>query len=332
MKLLDEIWRLIFTKYLDFVDTARCRLVSKRFKYLIDNLGPTELAIYDCSKFYNQLEKFYVDHDREPVYWIQLSKLNFFRFKPNSSFQIMFKHLKFLQIYLSLNALSRDEKKLFKKFNLEFLNEFTSLEKLYLNEVSISRSQTLRLPRLKVFSIELFSRREAREDPRFYGINYRKQPFLVLDSKVERLFCARATLLVINHPECIEFLECRRDEFKTEQLAQFKSLKVIYLPASESVVAAFRVLESLEELHLNKYDRYANRDQQRGNLIRQLINERGTSRRNVKIYFSDILLPFKGPLFAACLQLRIEHYHELIGRVREVSFVWYESLIEWLSK
>lgn len=49
MDLLDEIWQLIFREYLDLVKTIRCRMVSKRFKFLIDQLSSDQLSAYDES-------------------------------------------------------------------------------------------------------------------------------------------------------------------------------------------------------------------------------------------------------------------------------------------
>lgn len=46
MELLDDNWRLIFSEYLDLIEAVRCRLVSKRLRFLIDQVHPTELLFY----------------------------------------------------------------------------------------------------------------------------------------------------------------------------------------------------------------------------------------------------------------------------------------------
>ena len=73
----------------------------------------------------------------------------------------------------------------------------------------------------------------------------------MLGSKVKKLLCARSKLLVIKHPECIEYLECRNElnsDLEFEQLVQFKSLKVLHFPVTKVLVDAFEFLENLEEL------------------------------------------------------------------------------------
>lgn len=209
MELLDEIWRLIFTDYLTLADAFRCRRVSKRFKFLIDQLAISELIVYNRSF---PFLIYYYKGDQTPSHWIQLYEFNF---EPNSSFRIVLENLKHLELSYYLE----------KEFNLEVFNQFTRLEKLYLDKVIISKNQTIRLPMLKVFSIRLWSERENKCNPaHFCLINYAKEPYLMLDSKVEKLFCHRMKLLVIKHPECIEFIKCI-DLYKPIRRA-FKNLQV----------------------------------------------------------------------------------------------------------
>lgn len=327
MELLDEIWQLIFARHLDAVDTLRCRRVSKRFRFLVDQLCLTELAVYGhkpsmpglCSPCYG-------DYDHDPFHWIQVYQ---FDFGPNSSsFQIVFRNLKFLQLDLDL------KRNCGKIFNLELLNEFTGLEKLYTNTVVIRTTQTLRLPRLKVFSIKLYSEREYDNRPAtsYFRFNYKKQPRLVLDSKVEKLFCARATiLLVINHPENIKFLEYRRDDLPrnsawgAEQLILFKNLKILYSPVSKTVADAFQELKKLDELHLDRFEGGARNWNEQKQFISQLMKT-ATSSSKVKIYFSGVSAPFEWDGKFIPLNLKIANYHKLADCVSEVKEINYENL------
>lgn len=308
MELLDEIWRLIFAEHLDFVETVRLRRVSKRFKFLVDQLRPTELFVYGHRPQICRGRSF--RDDRNSSNWIQLCG---FHLKANSSFQIVFANLRVLELDILLG-------KAWKKgtpFNLELLNEFNRLEKLYLNMVIISRTQTLRLPNLRVFSLHLLSEQEYAE------IRTRRQhPRLVLDSKVKRLFCPRITLLDINYPEFIEsfmFLDIfesltRSVEINRPNPTLFKSLRVVYVTFNKSVLFFCEELENLEEIHFVLIW-----DEER-----PLLNELGPritalKRKNVKIYF-----------LLDSLEAEIQNYHKLPERVRMAS-VDYGCLIRSLD-
>lgn len=81
------------------------------------------------------------------------------QFEPNSSFHGLFANLRVLQLSISLRKLIQSEA----EFNLEHLNGLIHLEKLFVDTMVISRTQTLLLPKLKVLSIELCSEDEFQE-------------------------------------------------------------------------------------------------------------------------------------------------------------------------
>lgn len=291
MDLLDEIWVLIFRRYLDGIDTMRCRQVSKRFNFLIDQFCLTELLVCDYHSTCYDVHSV----DREPGLWIQLFEFNL---KPNSSFQAVFaERLKFLQMNIKLT----------REFNLEILNEFVCLEKLNLMRVIISRTQTLKLPKLTTFSIRLYTEREYKYHSR--PINYDREPRLVLDSKVKNLFSAYQKVFVIKHPECIEVLDCER-EMESEKLVLLKNLRILQHNLSESLLNAFETLEKLEELHLDTFIRNENAlEKQR--LMNELMRKRFELKRKVNVYLLEVSWPFEQLLTEPRLGVRIKNYHKL---------------------
>lgn len=319
MDLLDEIWSLIFREHLPFLDAVRCRRVSKRFKFLIDQLRPAELFIYA----YTPASCFTYRYESESTMWMQLRKWDFY-LESNSSFQIVFANLKFLQLEKCLN----------KKFNLEFFNEFVQLEKLYLNLVVISRSQTLKLFKLKVLSIKLVSDNEHECRYRYGPLDYDREPRLTVDCKLEELLGARSSLFQMNHPECIRHLE--RDpshplwpsEMQLEQLILFKNLRILHSRLTETILAAFPFFEHLQELHLDRYEKTANYQ-----LINQLLSKRHELKRATKIYFTDILVTKSGQLIGCGkLHKKIRFYHQLADCVPREIKIDYSELEIFLNE
>ena len=327
MELLDEIWRLIFIEHLDLLDTVRCRRVSKRFKSLVDQLRPTELLVYGhkCSYSIDFSHK----DGRSPSHWIQLYRL---RLKWNSSFQIVFANLRVLELNIELEERSKGERD---EFHLELLNEFVRLEELYVNKLTIYRNQTLRLPYLKVLSIELHSKDDLKENSvsRQERI-YRQQPRLVLDSTVWKLSCEQTTLLDIKHPEYVECFKCSASDLEVKAMNRFKKLRVLQILHSklpESKLSIIESLKSLEELHVGLPMK------EKEPLLKQMMARRAALGKEMKIYVADVCLPSDEPLGTSIdlhedpLKFRIQHYHRLPDCVGEVKEIYYERLISWLD-
>lgn len=325
MEFPDEIWVLIFRKYLDGIETIRCRILSKRFKFLIDRFCLNELLVYDHNSSWKNPDSLLhepYEVDREPDLWIQLFEFNL---KPNSSFPLVFARLKFLQINRDLR----------KAFNLEIFNELVCLERLLLPRVIISRSQTLKLPRLKVFSINLVSKRDGMFSGKVQErINYDREPRLVLDSKVERLADGNQKLLVLKHSECIEVLHLRSNSVESEKLIQFKNLRVLNSKLTQSLLDAFERLEKLEELHLDvcfggRVDKEVVIKRQP--LIDRLMSLRLQLKRKTKVYIQGILWPFEGTFCRFPTELRIRNYHKLADCVESMRED-YSDLVEYLDR
>lgn len=311
MELLNEIWSLIFREHLPLLDVIRCRLVSKRFKFLVDHLHPTELFVYHYSP---EASRFTDRYERESTRWMQWRKYQF-HLEANSSFQIMFSNLRFLQLETHLD----------KKFNLEIFNEFAQLEQLYLNSVVISRSQTLKLPKLKVLSIELYSDNESKRRDIYRPLDYDREPRLVLDCKLEQLIGARSTLLQIKHPECVQHLEDKnlcRFELKLEELISFKNLRILYSPLTDAALAAFPFFEHLQELHLDRHNQTTTRYQL---MIDQLLSKRRELKRDIKIYFAGILVTELGLIECLTLYDKLRFYHLLADRVPNETMLQYSE-------
>ena len=327
MELLDEIWSLIFREHLDLLDMIRCRRVSKRFRFLIDQLRPSELFIYFICPNVNSTYRY----ERASAIWWQWRKQPF-RLEVNSSFYIVFANLKILQLEMALY--NEDSP-------LEVFNEFVKLEKLYLNDVVIARSETLKLPRLKTLSVRLKSadEHEREECGRIFPLNYDRQPRLVIDCKLEELLGARSNLLVLKHPECIHHLEIPalmpfRPGMKLEELALFPNLRTLHSPLTQAVLDAFQLFGHLEELHLdyNFPHRwrlfFPEKRETKIRFIKQLLEKNAELKRKTKIYFNHILITkFEERFFHEKFQI----YHQGADCVRDKVRIEYYKLIHLLN-
>lgn len=333
--LLDELWSLIFREYLDLVDLVRMREVCKRFKFLVDQLGLSEVLVFNYPiRFLNVLKV-----DKVPYLWIRSRgfelELNCPKF---IAFRTLFANLKHLQLGI---ALGRDG------LNLEVLNEFTKLEKLHVEEMRIKRDLVLRLPKLRTLSIRLQSEREYILRPHeVKRLNYDREPHLVVDSRVETLICKRLNLIRLKHPECIEFLES--EIANRDNIGSFQNLRVLHTVITESILANFQILNHLQEIHLS-WNKCKMMPDVAGELVRmidQLSGKNCELKKNVKIYFLNFPLtrPLKelfldlleyrtisGFFLLDLLAARIRQYHNLIGPVPCVESVDYLPLIRCLD-
>ena len=305
----------------------RFRQVSKRFKFLIDQFCMSELLVYGGS----QLEQLHYTDDREPGLWLWLSEFNFV---PNSSLLNMFAKLKFLQMNI----------KLYEEFNLEIFNEFIELEKLYLKDVVISRSQSLRLPKLKVLSIRILTKSQSEYTGKVQErIHYSREPRLTLDSKVEKLsyyyvhYYAEYNVLELKNPECIEVLHCTNG-VHVNMLSLLQNLRVLCINGLElklsRVINVFENLKKLEEFHLDIYIGESKKGL--GGLIEKLMSLEAVLGRKIKVFLFGISIPFEGPLpwFNSDLNtlgLRIANYQKLANRVGYPD-AEYDSLIRSLDQ
>ena len=70
-------------------------------------------------------------------------------------------------------------------------------------------------------------------------------------------------------------------------LFQFKNLRILCTTITEGVLEAFSFLTNLQELHL---EQNVWRELENKQLMEQLLSKRSELKRDVKIYFNDILI------------------------------------------
>ena len=335
--LLGELWSMIFKEYLDLIDLVQMRKVCKRFKFLVDQLGLSEVLVFSSSNPFRNVLKV----DKEPYHRIRLRDFQLELSCPKFiAFRNLFGNLKHLQLSLT----NRSE-----GLNLEVLNEFIKLEKLHVEDMRIKRDLILRLPKLKTLSVRLRSENEYIFWPReALRVNYDREPHLVVHSKVDTLICERLNLIRLGHPECIEFLES--EIANRDNIVSFQNLRVLHTVITESLLNNFQNLENLQETHLTWKGNIHLPDliDEQIRMIDQLLAKNRKLRKNVSISFLGFpltrpvkeLVPdlhtrgytlnsfsFTTNLWAA----RIRHYHQLIGPVPFVETVHYLLLIECLD-
>ena len=317
MDLPDEIWRMIF-ELLDVLEMVKLREVSKRFRFLIDTMCFKKLIIFDYCGIYLCYFPYRHRNFSGPI--LQFPKFNF---HPDSSFQLVFANLKILLMGCDLGV----------DFNLELLNEFRRLEKLYLRRIELpERTHVLKLPNLKSLRIGLHV-------PIAYGNNRQEkwQAWVVLESKVTKLKCDGFRRVKLIYPECIEHLEV--DESDLPLTTKFASLKIVRVSFfrglhPEAYKDVLNISDILEEFYL---------DSDYNEQLRLAANEllEQALKKNVKIYISDIRLTEsleELPSFArekdANLRwpkVKIHCYHKLASHVRHTSTFDYEALISNLN-
>lgn len=148
------------------------------------------------------------------------------------------------------------------------------------------------------------SHNEYRERPNRYPIlNHDPEPRLTIDCKVETLLGIRSTLLVLNHPDTT---------------------------ITEGVLEAFSFLTNLQELHL---EQNVWRELENKQLMEQLLSKRSELKRDVKIYFNDILIAnsFVNSNYNRSILEKIEHYGRLPDCVRSVFEINYNELTNFLN-
>lgn len=229
------------------------------------------------------------------------------------------------------------------KFVVNALNELSTVEKLVCFEVIMSKEPSerlvLRMPNLKVLSIEeLWAQTIGRQNQN------QNEPFdLIVDSKIERLFYPfRARRIVLNHPECITFLQTHT---LTTYFSSLKNLQILRcFIISELFIGSLRRYFQ----HLNKifvlYSSWKDYDTFR--LIRRLMLVKKLFEwSNVKIYFLSILLSkpleeyqlkkdekdrWKGKKLKT-ENIQFAYYHCLEDRIIDKTSICYTNLVDALN-
>ena len=210
----DEVLVMILRDYLYADELVICRLISKRFRFLIDNyVNLKELIIY-C---YNLKRGYMVDLSHvsnEPVNYKNSIRLGATKLSLNPSFPLLFANLRALESNLC-TEMTTD--------TLNVLNGLTKLEKLvfkhvlFTTEDDLLQPPTLSLPNLKILSLHLVKtdsdrrkeiilrriRKWSRTTSNPVTIP-KEHPKMIVSSKIEKLYITSHGCLSsirLNHPE-----------------------------------------------------------------------------------------------------------------------------------
>lgn len=294
-------------------DLVKCRRISKRFRFLIDNhvsVFIKELAV--SGQLINEYQKV---RSVAQSYYERFGRLQ------NENFHLKgsrFESLWFLKkplsrnLFANLKCLTCNLKN--EITNLEILNHFVQLESLIIEQkITLERRATLKLPRLKYLALDRID-------------SCSKRVFLRLKSKVQ--------VLKVNF---------MGSELKLAYPGELRSLDINFLNGESKICSMknLRVLKSrhfqrrkwnfleyllaLEEVYI-KTEFAAMRGELKA-LCEHLMKEKEIlGRQNVRIYFCDVLLtkPFQSYGFERfeehrynITRLQIHHFKLLPDRVLE---------------
>lgn len=200
---------------LDMPDLIRSRLVSKNFKYLVDNLKKRKLTIFqDNLLIYEELK---VDFDLSNSFKTPLED---FRFFESASFKNFFINIKDLKFFIRKRSAT---------FNLEVLNEFKNLERLLLFHFLSDSNRILDLPALKHLTIlnnHVFDIFENNWNQTLYVNTEIK---ILVKSKVENIeLDAHFNIFEFEHPANVLFLRVSVPD-RIVNLPEFLNLRTLRL-------------------------------------------------------------------------------------------------------
>lgn len=281
----DEIIVMILKNYSYLSEFFSWRLVSKRFRFLIDN--HTKLKELIINRKLSTIKSPHSPRHRSapltyvketPIHNRNTIQLELFNPSDSSSFQTLCSNLRYLKIGI-LFCLT--------KTSIQALNGLTKLEELVSEAVSMGDDSPaeLSLPNLKVLSIgSVLSCK------------------LKINSKLEKFYCglnfykqfASRFQIELNHPEHLIYLET--DHGVPDQVISFKNLRTLrFRPISLRDIKRVLKIESLQEIYF-KFD-----ELNIGNLIDYSMDQKEVlNRQDLKIYFANILItrPFRTYGFA----------------------------------
>ena len=331
----DELIVLILMEYLYPSEVVTCRLVSKRFLFLVDNcVNYKELTIF-CQHSDVSVQAYgdnmnALERPTRKMIRLQSDRYGRGRIFPEAPFRIPFCNLKFLGLDLSFYLT---------KFVMNALNELATVEKLACFQATISKEPSeqlvLRMPNLKVLSFHQLS---------CFTIGRPNERFkLIVDSKIEQLFYPfLPDQIQLNHPECISFLQTHHVTAEFLSLKNLRNLrcKIISEQMLPNLLESFK---HLEKIFVN-YGRCFAIDNDL--IFNCLMNQRALlGRSNVKIYFLAILLTkpfeeypfecnfrhFKGKDLLNEESMHFAHYQHLEDRLMHRTHINYWSFVSALN-
>ena len=253
--------------FLDLRDLARCRAVSRQFKYYVEQESTVdELAVFPGSRFTIDKPKYLTDRPIERASLISRKALESVRlWLPKLE-----KQVKFLHLCESTHS-SFD-------FDSEFANRFQQLQYLRVDPMHEITTWTLTLPNLKVLN----------------ALHCVFGSYVLKTPKLEVLACSYICIafIEVEHPETIKKIECDVTFGQGNGLEVFKNLQVlIFHDYSDSLSANELHLSNwkdLKELQLNTNPELDYEECQNSvvNLMRQITE----SKRELKLYLNGTLV------------------------------------------
>ena len=254
---LKKIFRL-----LNLRDLAKCRAVSRQFKFYAEKAPVDELVVIGGSCAY--CRDWYLTN--KPIDFENTISLKAFKSVQSSPFEL--DQLQFLHIHLSAAA----------DWDSKILNGFSRLAHLEIkSSAGNNRPLTLTLPNLKTLD--------------FSSAGH--SSYVLKTPKLEVLKCDDVQRIQVEHPERIKLLECHYSG--TNHMAKFKGLERLEFRLIGSDLEGVRLSDwkELKELMLNMatgcYDEENYEDFQ--NSLVDLERQKTALKRDaLKLYLNDVLL------------------------------------------
>ena len=324
----DEVLLMILSEYLPVSDLVKCRLLSKRFNFLVDNFVKLKRLEFDYyGRFFNTTQtcqlSYVTDKQKaaEPTNVNQLVICNFpvFYLPRHSSFQLLCSNLKSLTLTVNFKLTI---------LNMAELNGLVKLEQLFIYKLFILDTYprpALDLPNLKLLSIQSVRFLQYREAGRIQK--------LVVRSKIKQLFYQadfEGSSLELKHPDHVSLLKIANLK---ENLSSFKNLRVLHCKSiSEPNANILELLPNLEEISLQAY---CPEEEHTRRTVSQLMSQRAAlNRHQLKIYYFGVLLnkPYEDydfekfePKFDNLVAMHLHHYGQLAEHLPYVYRVNYDA-------
>lgn len=324
----DEVLAMILRDYLCPDELISCRLISKRFRFVIDcQVYLKELIIY-CNHLRGGEFRVDLTHvSDEPVNYKNSIKLRPDKLWLKPSFPRLFANLNALELNLD-TEMTAD--------TLNALNGLAKLEKLVLNFVFFTSENdlldlpVLSPPNLKILSLNLIGTDLDRKRERFLRFLRRRarltsnpvaipkeQPKLVVSSKIEKLFLtSRRSLssIRLSYPKQVIYLRISDPERLDNHLSTLTKLRTLKFHAPyKPCPNILEMCANLEEINIAMNplgDEYEARTRR---FLGHLITQKSVlGRSGLRIYFNDVLMdkPIEvGPRFQ--LGMQVTNYQRL---------------------
>lgn len=266
---------------------AILRLVSKRWRFLLDEFYPKELVIENCD-YSTTRERAWFATGRpiqEDSVLRNMTNLNSIKFKLNG-----------LRRFAIGNLASFDHAK-HKAFDFRTLNQFSYLEHLEVSTVYLWREETLSMPHLKRFSLICIDRNCSRP--------------LIVDAPMLQVVCCLNGLDYVRfvRPETVKELRLHTNDPCLERFSNVEVLKFDH-PASIRPEIC-RQLPHLKRLHFeaNKLNDVIDYEQIKL-IMDAVLKQEQVTENKLKVFFRDTPLAKRGQKFD---DYELFFYYDIFG-------------------